>query len=90
MSGLVRRLVDSGMDYRQALQFDDLEARILEAVTERDTQGNLVPTYRGHTYTYDTSGNLETDTVTDGEDTWVRTYSYDNGVQTADSGWVKQ
>lgn len=57
---------------------------------DRDAAGNLVPTNRGHTYTYDSSGNLATDTVSDGVSVWVRTYTWANGAQTADSGWVKQ
>lgn len=60
------------------------------AVADRDTDGNPVPTWKAHTFTYDTSGNLSTDTVSDGTDTWVRTYQWGNGVQTGDSGWVKQ
>lgn len=55
-----------------------------------DTDGALVPTNQGHSYTYDSSGNLVTDTVSDGTSTWVRTYTYQNGAQTTDSGWVKQ
>ncbi len=55
-----------------------------------DTQGNPVPTHLAHTYTYDTSGNLATDRVTDGSSVWVRTLQWGNGVQTGDSGWVKQ
>lgn len=94
MTNLVRRLCDTGMAYQQAVQFDELEAsietQIMEAAMDRDTEGGIVPTHKAHTYTYDTSGNLETDTVSDGANTWVRTYSYDDGVQVADSGWVKQ
>jgi hypothetical protein len=55
-----------------------------------DTQGGFVPIYRAHTFTYDGSGNLSTDTVTDSGTTWVRTYMWSNGAQTLDSGWVKQ
>lgn len=58
--------------------------------TEMDTQGNPVPVYKAHAFTYDGSGNLATDTVTDGTSTWVRTYTYTNGAQATDSGWVKQ
>lgn len=58
--------------------------------TELDTDGNPVPTYKAHSYTYDGSGNLATDTVTDGADSWVRSYGWANGAQTTDSGWVKQ
>jgi YD repeat-containing protein len=61
-----------------------------KAVVDRDTDGNPVPTYKAHAYTYDGSGNLQTDTVTDGATSWVRTYMWSNGAQTSDSGWVKQ
>lgn len=54
-----------------------------------DTDGNPVPLNKAHTFTYDTSGNLQTDTVTDGASSWTRTFTYTNGNQTADSGWVK-
>ena len=57
---------------------------------DRDEDGNVVPTHKGHSYSYDSSGNLATDTVTDGDDVWVRTYTWANGAQTSDSGWVKQ
>ena len=55
-----------------------------------DTDGNIVPTYKSHSYTYDTSGNAVTDTVTDGADMWVKTTIYTNGQMTSVSGWVKQ
>lgn len=58
--------------------------------TDLDTQGNVVPTNRGHAFTYDDSGNVKTDTVSDATGTWVRTYIYAGGNMTADSGWVKQ
>lgn len=59
-------------------------------VGDLDTDGNSVPTYKPHTFTYDSSGNLVTDTVVSGNQAWVRTYTYINGVQATDSGWVKQ
>lgn len=55
-----------------------------------DTNGTPVPTHKAHTYTYDASGNLATDTVTDGSSTWVRSYTTGPTGTTADSGWVKQ
>lgn len=58
--------------------------------SDLDTDGNPVPTNKGHAYTYDSSGNTKTDMVSDGTSTWIRTYTYTNGQQTADSGWVKQ
>lgn len=66
------------------------EGDIVMAGVERDTDGNPVPTWKPHTFTYDTSGNLSTDTVTDGTDAWVRTYQWDGAAQSSDSGWVKQ
>ena len=61
------------------------------AVQDLDTNGNPVPTYKAHTYTYDDSGNLSTDTVTDGVNTWVRSYGpYTPTGPATDSGWVKQ
>ena len=58
--------------------------------SDLDTAGNPVPTYKAHSYTYDPSGNLATDTVSDGVNTWVRSYAYAMGAQSSDSGWVKQ
>lgn len=66
--------------------FADLEL----AMSDRDTDGNAVPTWKGRTYTYDGSGNPQTETVTDGTDSWVKTYTYTGGTLSADSGWVKQ
>lgn len=54
-----------------------------------DTDGDPVPTNGAHTFTYDASGNLKTDVVSTAAGTWVRTYTYDEGNQTGDSGWVK-
>lgn len=57
---------------------------------DRDTDGYPVPTYKAHTFTYDGSGNLQTDTVTDGANTWVRTYTWTGSDMSSDSGWVRQ
>jgi len=64
--------------------------QVAMATADRDTDGNPVPTWKSHAFTYDTSGNLSTDTVTDGSDTWVRTYQWTLAGQSYDSGWVKQ
>lgn len=60
------------------------------AGVDRDTDGNPVPTWKPHEFTYDTSGNLSTDTIVDGPSTWVRTYLWTVAGQSSDSGWVKQ
>lgn len=70
-------------------QIDALRNELMPR-SDNDTQGNPVPVNKAHAYTYDTSGNLATDTVTDGTSTWVRTYLWNSGAQTSDSGWVKQ
>lgn len=62
----------------------------MAAPTSLDTEGNPVPVWKAHSFTYDGSGNLATDTVTDGTNTWVRSYTWMGGAQTSDSGWVKQ
>jgi len=70
---------------------DNAPSGVLTAtIVELDTNGGIVPTYRPHIFTYDTSGNLVTDTVSDATGTWVRTYTYQGGVLATDSGWVKQ
>jgi YD repeat-containing protein len=63
---------------------------VSNANNDLDTTGSPVPTYKAHAYTYDDSGNIKTDTVTDGVNTWVRTYAYVQGQLASDSGWVKQ
>jgi hypothetical protein len=56
---------------------------------EVDGDGDVVPTWLSHTFTYDNSGNLSTDTIKRGDETWVRSYTWMAGAQTGDSGWVK-
>lgn len=56
---------------------------------ELDDTGQPVPVWLAHTFAYDGSGNLSTDTVSQGDVTWVRTYGWANGAQTSDSGWVR-
>lgn len=63
---------------------------VREMLMDLDTDGNPVPTYKAHIYTYDGSGNLQTDTITDGTNTWVRTYDTSPTGPISDSGWVKQ
>jgi hypothetical protein len=43
-----------------------------------------------HVYGFDGSGNLITDTLTNGSIVRVKTYTWTNGVLTAESDWVIQ
>lgn len=43
-----------------------------------------------HTYAYNGSGQLATDTATNAANTWVKTYSYTAGNLSGISKWVKQ
>ncbi len=70
-------------------QIDRVEALEL-AIMERDTDGGPVPVWLAHAFTYDGSGNLQTETITDGADSWVRTLTYSGGNLVLDSRWVKQ
>jgi hypothetical protein len=42
-----------------------------------------------HAYGY-SAGMLITDTATDGTNTWIKTYSYTEGVLTGETKWVRQ
>lgn len=59
-------------------------------INERDTDGRIVPVWKPHLYSYNGDGKKVTDTVVDGDNTWVRTFTWTGGLQTADSGWVKE
>lgn len=63
---------------------------IMVKPAELDTAGNTVPVWYGHTFSYDSSGNLVSDTVSDGTNSWTRSYTYSSGNMASDSGWVKQ
>ena len=70
---------------------DNNAAGVLTVTTvDLDTNAGIVPTWKLHAYTYDDSGNLSTDSVTDGVNTWTRTYTYTPSGPATDSGWVKQ
>ena len=58
--------------------------------SQLDTDGNMVPVWKAHTFTYYGAGQVHSDTVSDGTSTWVRIFGYENGQQISDSGWVKQ
>lgn len=91
----LQRIIETGVPPETARELvrsfqQQALAAAREMLMDRDTSGEEVPTWLAHAYTYDSSGNLKTDTVTQGDVSWVRTYTWDNGVQTGDSGWVRQ
>ncbi|MBK7314913.1 hypothetical protein [Candidatus Aalborgicola defluviihabitans] len=43
-----------------------------------------------HVYGYNGSGQMITDTATDGTRTWVKTFSYTSGNLTGETKWVLQ
>jgi YD repeat-containing protein len=48
------------------------------------------PNACAHTYGYDASGLIVTDTATDGATTWVKTYTYNAAAQlTGETKWVR-
>lgn len=52
---------------------------------------NGIPTSGGaHTYGYDVSGNLITDTWVVNGATYIMTFTYTNGALTGKTDWVKQ
>lgn len=59
---------------------------------EFDSDGNVIsPSRYNHTYGYNASGNLVTDTISDGSTTWVKTFTYNaSGQLIGESVWVKQ
>lgn len=57
----------------------------------KDSTGAAVnPDSWAHTFAYNGTGLLLTDTATDGTSTWVKTYSYTSGMLTGETKWVKQ
>lgn len=48
------------------------------------------PSSLPHAYGYNGDGTLATDTVTVGDRTWVKTYTYTAGNLTSETGWVRQ
>ena len=55
------------------------------------TTDSLVdPDGMDHRYTYNGDGTVATDTCTDGNHTWVKTYTYTAGQLTHETVWVRQ
>jgi hypothetical protein len=48
------------------------------------------PESLAHTLAYNGDGKLETDTCTDGEKTWVQTFTYEGDQLVGISAWVRQ
>lgn len=71
---------------------DKTKALVVIAIdaTNLDTNGSPVPVWKMQEFSYDSSGNLSQSKVQDGGVTWIRTYTWADGVQTNDSGWVRQ
>lgn len=54
------------------------------------TGSNFNPDACSHTYAYDASGLIVTDTAADGAATWVKTYTYNAAAQlTGETKWVR-
>jgi YD repeat-containing protein len=62
----------------------------IELVFDSTGSQLISPSSLAHTYGYDGSNNLITDTITDGVSTWVKTYTYTGSNLTSESAWVKQ
>lgn len=60
--------------------------------TVTDSLGHeLTPDSLSHTYAYNGSNQIVTDTATDGNgNTWVQTFTYTGSLLTGQSQWVKQ
>lgn len=90
-SGMVSRLQVDKRGRIIVSSGDNNKAGVLTVITvDLDTNAEIVPTWEGHSYAYDDSGNLSSDTVSDGTNTWIRTYTYTPSGPATDSGWVKQ
>ena len=68
-----------------------MRASLLKVAPAVDSAGTAIaPDSWSHVYAYDGSGNLTTDTATDGTSTWIKTYGYTANVLTSETKWVKQ
>lgn len=63
---------------------------IVELVFDSSGSRLISPPSMAHTYGYDGSNNLITDTITDSTGTWIKTYTYSGTTLTGESAWVKQ
>lgn len=68
----------------------DLNATVVGSVPDSTGNYPLNPDALAHTYTYNGSGLLASDSCTNGTYTWVKTYSYTGMNLTGESAWVKQ
>jgi hypothetical protein len=73
------------------MSYSPASTRIFVELVFDSTGSNLIsPGSMSHTYGYDGSSNLTTDTVTDNSGTWIKTYTYSGTTLTGESAWVKQ
>lgn len=59
-------------------------------VTTDSTGASIDPAAWSHVYAYNGSGQLVTDTATDGTTSWVKTFTYTSGNLTGETKWVRQ
>lgn len=101
--GIFTRLLPSLTDGQQVPPQVDMRGRLIVSsgdnnaagvltvtTVDLDTNAGIVPTWKPHSFTYDTSGNQITDSVTDGVNTWTKSTVFANGQEVSNSGWVKQ
>lgn len=82
----------------QAGKVADLRARAAQTASNLaflncipDTVGNIIcPDDLDHTYAYNGSSQLTSDTATDGTNTWVKTFTYSGSTVVTESGWLPQ
>lgn len=79
-----------GMQRPQPVYLTDSDGDAEPSASIVDSAGTAIdPDSMSHVFGY-TGVNLTTDTATDGTSTWVKTFTYTNGLPTAESKWVKQ
>lgn len=84
IKGYPQRLKDMGDGTYAEVVFAD-GAAVLDSTGQA-----FVPAACAHTYGYDASGLIVTDTATDGATTWVKTYTYNAAAQlTGETKWVR-
>lgn len=62
----------------------------VELIFDSSGKTLISPDSLPHAYTYNASNQLIADTMTDGTNTWIKTFVYSGSNLTAESAWVKQ